>query len=233
MRSNKKGAAVIAVIDETGPELGGGIHYTVVAAVLVADEEVARLHMATVLPERRRPFHWHQEGPVARASILAAMVEIGVIGRAVVVPCGRRQQEAARRLALSVNLEFLWTEGCSTILIESRDEAGNGRDRATILDHFEDAGQRPSYAWHRKSERLLWIADALGGAVHEHLTGRDEWFAQLSARASSKSSTGSSCEPKTAAVPAPVLGDLLAQVLGLALRDSPATPRNNTAVRHQ
>ena len=101
-----------------------------------------------------------------------------MVGRAVVVMCGRKGQERARGVALHDNLGFLRAEGCTQLIIESRSAAENGRDQKVILDHLRtvDVGSRPVYSWSTKSERLLWIADALGGAVREHLLGLDPWF---------------------------------------------------------
>lgn len=55
-----------AALDETNPELrGGGIAYVVAATVVVTDEAATAAALSTVLiePARKRPFHWHREGP--------------------------------------------------------------------------------------------------------------------------------------------------------------------------
>lgn len=60
---------MIAVIDETTPEVDGSILYTVVSAVLIADVAEARLALDAVLPDRKRPFHWNQEGPTGAIAL--------------------------------------------------------------------------------------------------------------------------------------------------------------------
>lgn len=171
---------MIAVVDETSPEVAGGILYTVVSAVLIADEVSAKEAVSEVLgPARKRPFHWNQEGPVAREAMRDCIETLGVVGRAVVVQCGRRSQERARAVAMSDTVRHLLDEGCSDLLIESRSSIGDGRDAAVILDTLRVAGAAGSlsYEWRTKDEPLIWIADAVGGAVREHLLGEpSEWF---------------------------------------------------------
>lgn len=178
---------MIAVIDETTPEVDGAILYTVVSAVVIADVAEARLALANVLPDRKRPFHWNQEGPTARAAMVDCLEDIGVVGRAHVVQCGRRSQERARRVSMDATIGALLFDGCSEVLIETRDEASDGRDRAAILDLLRRAGRSGElrYDWVDKSEPLVWIADAIGGAVREHLTGAEpEWYEPMTAAAS-------------------------------------------------
>lgn len=170
---------MIAVIDETTPEVDGAILYTVVSAVLIADAVEARKVLAEVVPGRVRPFHWNEEGPVARRAMVDCLDAIGVVARAHVVQCGRRGQERARRVGMEATVSVLLEEGCSDLLIESRDEAGDGRDRAAILDLLrrENRPGELNYSWVTKTESLVWVADAIGGAVREHLTGSEpEWY---------------------------------------------------------
>jgi len=72
-------------------------------------------------------------------------------------------------------------QGATHVVIEASDEATMGRDRDTILDHHRDMGGVPFvYDWRSKNERLLWVADAIAGAVGEYVTGQNsEWFARL------------------------------------------------------
>ena len=112
--------------------------------------------------------------------MIAAIEDVGVVGRAVVVPCGRRSQEAARAVALAVTVPQLLDEGCDQLLIEARTPAQDGRDRALILDLLHGHPSRPAYDWRKKGEELLWIADAIGGAIHDHLRGLDDqWYERM------------------------------------------------------
>ena len=173
---------IVAVVDETTPFLGGGIGYAVVSGILLGDVGEVQATMPAVIPAgRRRPFHWHLEGVAAKAAAVAALVDLDVVARAVVVPCGRRRQEAARAVALAATVEQLVDDGCQQLVIEARSPAQDGRDKATIFDVVRPRKAALDVSWERKSNQLLWIADAIGGAVHAHLTNGDgdDWFGQV------------------------------------------------------
>jgi hypothetical protein len=105
----------------------------------------------------------------------AAMAEIGVVARAVVVPCGRRRQDAARAVALEETVLHLLDDGCERVIVEARTPAQDGRERPHLHELIQRLGASGCFScdWDTKSEPLLWLADALGGAVHDHLTGTD------------------------------------------------------------
>lgn len=144
--------------------------------------------MRSVIPEgRRRPFHWHREGIVAKQAMVDALGKIGVLGRSMVVPCGRRRQEKARAVGLAELVAQLIDDGCDELVIEARTPPQDGRDQAVILDVLRQrprVGPPMAYRWEEKRDELLWIADAIGGAVHDLLTERgvdDDWFGQVAA----------------------------------------------------
>lgn len=71
-------------------------------------------------------------------------------------------------------------DGIEHLIIESGDEVTNSRDKTSLLNHFEALGGGPFvYDWRSKNERLLWIADAINGALLEFYRGNTEWFQQL------------------------------------------------------
>ena len=71
-------------------------------------------------------------------------------------------------------------EGVSQLMLESRGSRADARDRGVILDVLRTTDWELRYEWAAKSEPLLWIADALGGAVREHLMNTDQsWFDRL------------------------------------------------------
>lgn len=172
---------MIALIDETTPDTAGGSCYVVVTAVVLRDEAAAKSILESVLPPGRiRPFHWHLEGRQAKQRMVAALHDIEVDGRAIAVPCGRSGQERARATALTATLERLLDDRCERVIIESRAADQDRRDQATILDTLTARGADLSYEWRGKSETLLWIPDAIGGAIREHLIGaQPEWYPQI------------------------------------------------------
>lgn len=173
---------MIGVVDETTPE-SAGVHYAVVSGLLLEDEATVRTALEGVLPPgRQRTFHWHTEGPVAKEAMVACLSAIHVVAKATVVTSGRKQLEQARAQALAATVEALLADGCTRLIIEARSGAMDVRDRGTILDVLRSSPSHPDlcYEWRPKGEPLLWIADAIGGGVREHLLGKGgPWFAKI------------------------------------------------------
>ena len=174
---------MIAVIDETTPEVGGAILYTVVSVITLEDEATACSVLRRAIPDGRvRPFHWSREGPAAKAAMVHCLTQLGVVAHGVVVACGRTNQEAAPAVALSETVGLVVAEGCDRVLIESRSRVQDSRDRSVMLDSLRRLGSAGdlSYQWCTKAEPLIWMADAIAGAIREHLVGREEgWFEQV------------------------------------------------------
>lgn len=121
-------------------------------------------------PGRTRPFHWVTEGPGVVERMLALLCECGVVAHVTVhYPTGRKRQERARADALSELIPLLTAEGATELIIESRSEPEDGRDRQHLIDIMRDLDDGPTYRWEPKQERLLWIADAICGAIKEYL----------------------------------------------------------------
>lgn len=173
---------LIVVIDESSPNDGaGGVAYVVVAAALMVPVGLAAKLRETIGVDRVRPFHWTKEGKVARRAIIDLAIEEGVIALAFCKHIGRRGQVAARQRIISELSTWAAAEGATHVIIESGDAATDGRDKATLLDTHRAAGGVPFlYDWRSKNEPLLWIADAIAGAVGEHVSGKDSsWFQRL------------------------------------------------------
>jgi type II restriction enzyme len=102
------------------------------------------------------------------------------------IPTGRRRQEAARARALGLLVPGLVAEGAEHLCIESRGTAGDLKDRVVLLDALNPLGGSPtlSYDWRTKDEPLLWLADAVCGAVADFLMrtdGKMHYYAELQA----------------------------------------------------
>ena len=173
---------LIVVIDESSPGDGvGGIAYVVAAAALMSPAGLSDQLHDIFETERSRPFHWTKEGPEARRRIIELMIREGVVAEVLCAHVGRRGQRLARQRMIAELSIWAATEGASHVVIESGDAATDGRDKATLLDTHRDRGGVPfEYDWRPKSEPLLWIADAVAGAVSEHVAGKDSsWFELL------------------------------------------------------
>jgi len=174
---------MIAVIDETIPEMGPGVFYVLTTAVILNPTSAAAA-LAMVFddtPGRTRAFHWHREGPTARQRLIDIIIRQGVVAHSRYQSVARNKQRRARQTLLVRLADDLHIEGIEHLIIESGDEVTNSRDRNSLLTHFEDRGGVPfEYDWRSKKERLLWIADAINGALHDYyLHGNPEWFIQL------------------------------------------------------
>ncbi len=172
---------LVAVIDESSPaNTAGGITYVIAVAALFeptrATAELSRLFTA----ERRRPFHWEREGAVARTRIIEIAAEVGVVASAHYAHVGRRGQAHARGSMLARMAVDIAADGVDHLIIEASDAATIGRDRRVLLDSFREAGGVPfAYDWRSKAEPLLWIADAIAGAVGEYVVGKDPIWCEM------------------------------------------------------
>jgi hypothetical protein len=173
---------LVAVIDESSPaNTAGGITYVVaIAALFELARAVSELNQL-FSTDRRRPFHWEREGTVARTRIIEIAAQLGVVATAHYAHVGRRGQARARQAMFRRIVIDAASEGVDHLVIEASDAATVGRDRLALLQTFEPAGGVPfTYDWRSKSERLLWPADAIAGAVGEYLVGKDPiWWEML------------------------------------------------------
>lgn len=167
-----------AAFDETFPELPGGIAYVVAATVVIADEATTTAALAQVLNAqgRKRPFHWHGEGPTAKQRLVDCLIEVGAVAHVCVhYPTGRKRTEAARARGFREVIPLLITDGITELVIESR-AAQDVDDRAVILDTLNELGHPGAFAyhWRSKTESFLWFADGVCGAVRGFLLGNDD-----------------------------------------------------------
>lgn len=158
-------SAVIAAVDETVAELQGGVTYVLAAVIFDFNgAHAARQDAEALTADRTRRFHWHREGPTTRAKHAIATK---ILARR----AGRHAQTAARATLLAELVAELASEGVGHVVIESRGQREDGRDRSVILNCFRELTVPAfSYDWRTKAEPLLWYPDAMASVVREHLT---------------------------------------------------------------
>lgn len=174
---------LIAVIDESTPSYSSGLLY-IISTVVMSDPQLVCSRLVNFFPSdsgRSNPFHWQSEGPQAKERMLTLIVETNCLAVSVYRSIARNQQVEARRDLLAESVQQCVKEGVGHLIIENGDHHTNLRDREVILDQFRDQGGVPfAYDWRTKKEPLLWLADAVCGAISASYShGQSEYLDRL------------------------------------------------------
>ena len=172
---------VIVVVDESAQNIAGGLLYVVSAAAVLQVDQAQFALGALFEPSRKRGFHWAAEGTSARNRMLDLIIDGGVVALTQCKAVGRTSQESARRQMFDRLGDWAYDEGATHVVIEVSDVVTMSRDRSSFLDRYNEFGGVPfAYDWRTKTEPLLWISDAIAGAVGEWLAGRaSQWYERL------------------------------------------------------
>ena len=170
-----------AFIDESMRADGKGV--VVLAAVCVDAGAAgdARGAMQELLLGRQARIHFHDEGHVRRMAIVetVAGLHLPAIVAAAVSPAEPRAFERARRKCIERLAYEVPQRGVTALLLESRQENLNKSDR-TLLAAYHRSGllaKSVMYGFRRpKDEPVLWVADAVAGAVSSALANVDERY---------------------------------------------------------
>ncbi|MCY3644793.1 MAG: hypothetical protein OXG41_14535 [Acidimicrobiaceae bacterium] len=162
------------------PQVQGGVTYTL-AATIFRDAHAARHDMQGLTAGRTRPIHWHKEGPTIREAALSLIEHHVIAGTALAQRTSRFGQVTARSLLMAELVVDLASYGVNHMIIESRGQLEDGRDRSVILDCLHElAISNLAYDWRTKAEPLLSYPDALAGITREQLTlGHSPGFSRL------------------------------------------------------
>jgi hypothetical protein len=176
------GSTLHAWIDESMQYLTGSGGLYVLAAV-VADParcDQDRDQLAAIKPKGATKLHWRDESPVRQRKIAAMIADIDVHATVVVgTRMNQAKQERARSQCLQRLLVELDQQGVSQAWIETRTVSLNRKDAATV-DHMR--GSRSLSRGLRVDvqdpgiEPMLWIPDAVAGAVGASLRGADDYL---------------------------------------------------------
>jgi hypothetical protein len=149
-----------------------------------AQADSVRNHLRSlVLPGQSR-LHWHDEGDGRRSMIAREVAAHGLVSLVVVgIPVVRAKQERARRLCMQVLLPGLRAIGVHQVWYESRTQGLNQADARMVsalrgkrlLPHAMRVDPaRPI------EEPMLWVPDAVAGAVNAALGGNPQWLTAMS-----------------------------------------------------
>ncbi|MCP4307815.1 MAG: hypothetical protein GY788_23660 [bacterium] len=181
---------MLALIDESVVEDQRGFHY-VIACALVLDatgpDDTACLYLRErlthVLAERKRPFRWKDEGIVKKGQVVDLIVESELFAVAAISHPGERYHQRRNRAeCLTVVCQQLAVEGVSSIIVESRSDQDQDDVRAIRLAQKDGRlpANFPDLQFRDKTESLLWLPDAVAGAVREAETRTNEsWMHRL------------------------------------------------------
>lgn len=166
---------LIGWVDESYRAAADG-HYVLAAAVIEATRvDAVRAQARAVPPKGAKVFHWRDERPELRMTMLKQVVGMGVgLVVAVSTPVDSRRQQRARALCLKRLAWELAERGVRELVIESRGEQ-DAQDRK-VLAGLHRAGEIPKdliYRFDTKDEPALWVPDAIAGAVGEDRCGGD------------------------------------------------------------
>lgn len=157
-----------AYIDESLRLTDRGL-YLLAAAVFIDERaDDARHQLHKVLTGRQRRFHWNDAGEKQRARMLGtiAALEPTVIAYAC-APLPTRQ-DRARALCVGSLVWDLEQIDIGHVIFESRQDHNDRKDANTIerARRAKQAAPQLTYAFSRpQAEPLLWVADALAGAI--------------------------------------------------------------------
>lgn len=161
-----------AYVDESLRLTDTGL-YLVAAAIVIDDRaDDARHQLGKVLTGRQHRFHWNDAGEKQRARMLetVAALEPTVMAYA----CTRlpARQDRARALCVGSLVWDLKQLEVGHVVFESRQDHNDRKDANTIEQarRAGTAGAQLTYAFSRpQGEPLLWMADALAGAISAHV----------------------------------------------------------------
>lgn len=167
-------SARTAFVDESFRRGRNGDGYFLLGVVIVPDDHVAELsrQLRAHLPPGLRRWHWREEQRVSRRrflSLVSHFAETGVDA----FTCAQRA--ASQRKSEQARVRCLWeltgqlqVREAGSLVIESRQEHNDRKDRREILS-AQQAGVAPKGLVYRhgqpRAEPLLWVADALLGAM--------------------------------------------------------------------
>lgn len=133
-----------AFVDESSRPTEARYCYVVAAAVTIDDPEPVREVMRKPRAPRMPILHWHDEDVRRRQEIVGRLAELEVHAFAASChPVAPKRQEGARARLLASLADHLGREGVDDMVIEARQEAGNRRDRSTLLG-AKKAGVAPN-----------------------------------------------------------------------------------------
>lgn len=183
-------APIVAWVDESGSNHRRDPNTYMVAAAVCLEEnvEVARLTMQAMQFKGERKIHWRDDTPNRHRDVTAAIAQMRVVEHVVVVrsrPDDASDRIERRRRKVMERLLFeLTSMDVGHAIIESRGPADNQRD-LDLLSHLRRRRSLPRSIrldhTPGPADPMLWVPDAVCGAVSEMRCGDPVYYAELTA----------------------------------------------------
>lgn len=170
-----------AWVDESMRTDGSHSLYVIAAAICSpTGAEPVRDKMRALLLRSQTRLHWRDETHARRTRIATTIAAVEITAVVVVgAPLAQAKQERGRRKCLEALLPQLADLGVSVVWLESRTPALNKNDdqliRALRGKRALPASMRVDIA-RPSAEPMLWVPDAIAGAVNAANRGTPEWL---------------------------------------------------------
>ena len=177
-----------AWVDESviidGPRCPGGTYTLAAAVVETASVTAMRESLQTLTLTKGGRLHWVDESAKRRDRIAAAIAAFDLAAIvATGAPVHRSKQERARRCCMERLFYELALIGVDEVCLESRTSTPDQRD-LRLVDSARDKGLIPhgfrvgfARPW---DEPMLWIPDAVAGALTAARLGEPRWLLAMS-----------------------------------------------------
>jgi hypothetical protein len=181
--------SITAWVEESGSHHERDPHTYILAAALCVTNEAddVRERLRGLRQPGQRKLHWRDEDGRRRQHITASISQLSPLEHVVVVRSteGLDRLERRRRKAMEVLLFQLTSLDVEHVTVESRGRADDRRDRRLL----ESMRRRrhllgPIRMDHTPgpADPMLWVPDAVCGAVTEMRCGDDSYFRQMKSR---------------------------------------------------
>lgn len=171
--------------DESGSNARKDPGTYLIAAAIVQNEHVdpCRDTMGQLLLPHENKVHWRDDSDARRREVINAVLALPVEGFVVVRQSGFDDHpERARRKCLERLVPELESFGCSAFTLESRGATQDRRDMAMVDTLRRSRAVTSAIKVHHQpgpKDPLLWISDALCGAVVASRTGDPSYLRAL------------------------------------------------------
>jgi hypothetical protein len=176
-----------AWVDESGSNAAVDPGTYILSAVVAFDHDLDRVRdaMQRIKPKTAKKVHWHDDDDDRHHLVIDTIAALPIEAVVVIRTALGDRAEHSRRKCLDALLRELHGLGCPQVTLESRGRADDSRDREMLQflrrSHTPAGAIRMDHQVGPK-EPMLWIPDAVCGAITRHRTGDRVFFERIQAR---------------------------------------------------